>query len=35
VQHGNDFEELEVNPVMVLPAGKGVVAVDALARLAQ
>jgi acyl-CoA synthetase (NDP forming) len=33
VSNASIFEELDVNPVMVLPAGDGVVAADALIRL--
>jgi len=29
---GDEVEELDVNPLLVLPAGQGVVAVDALVR---
>ncbi|WP_342618323.1 acetate--CoA ligase family protein [Rhodoferax sp. GW822-FHT02A01] len=32
--HADDLLELDVNPILVLPAGRGVVAVDALIRLA-
>jgi hypothetical protein len=31
--HGPYIEELDVNPLMVLPPGQGAVAVDALLRL--
>lgn len=34
MRHGSNLDELEINPVLVRPAGKGVIAVDALARLA-
>ena len=31
--HADTLHELDVNPVLVLPAGQGVLAVDALIRL--
>ena len=31
--HADTLQELDVNPVLVLPAGQGVLAVDALIRL--
>ena len=33
IQHRDTIEELDVNPLLVLPPGQGVVAVDALLRI--
>jgi acyl-CoA synthetase (NDP forming) len=33
VAHGAEIEELDINPLMVLPEGQGVVAADALVRM--
>ena len=33
--HAECLQELDVNPLLVLPQGQGVVAVDALARMAR